>query len=251
MSARGQLAETLAADGAPGVDIAPANMARPPINADGVRLLVMLRLRSLDLSLNEASRRIGKNPTYLYKFLQLGVPCQLPDPVRQELARLLKVKPEDLLHKTEDNIAERTGSHKMRPGLQFQGGWDGPKDLPILAVQSLYGAMIKPESEYTERPPYLGGVRGAFGVRMPDASLRLRYKPGDILFFHPGVIPAPGDGVFVELTDGQRRIGILERLRPDGVDVRHTTETQALDCYSSEQIKRLACEVGTKRVANL
>src|SRR3954469_16702289 len=54
------------------------------------------RLARAGLSMKEASERIGRNHAYLQQFLERGVPVKLPEDVRERLAPILGVAPDQL-----------------------------------------------------------------------------------------------------------------------------------------------------------
>ena len=54
------------------------------------------RLARAGLSMKEASERIGRNHAYLQQFLERGVPLKLPEDVREQLAPLLGLTPDQL-----------------------------------------------------------------------------------------------------------------------------------------------------------
>jgi hypothetical protein len=56
-----------------------------------LRELITQKLLEADLSMSEASVRIGKNASYLQQFLHRGVPAELRENERQQLAQLLGV----------------------------------------------------------------------------------------------------------------------------------------------------------------
>src|ERR1041385_8480394 len=61
-----------------------------------VREFIRDRLARAGLSMKEASERIGRNHAYLQQFLERGVPVKLPEDVRERLAPLLEVMPDQL-----------------------------------------------------------------------------------------------------------------------------------------------------------
>src|SRR3954470_10907873 len=61
-----------------------------------VREFIRERLARAGLSMKEASERIGRNHAYLQQFLERGVPVKLPEDVRERLAPILDVPPDQL-----------------------------------------------------------------------------------------------------------------------------------------------------------
>src|SRR5579883_319606 len=61
-----------------------------------VRQLIVKTLKEKGISLNDASLRIGRNPTYLQQYVKYGRPDRLPEDVRDSLAPILEVSADDL-----------------------------------------------------------------------------------------------------------------------------------------------------------
>jgi phage repressor protein C with HTH and peptisase S24 domain len=99
---------------------------------------------------------------------------------------------------------------------------DWPRDLPVygtaLGGNEAFGAFefnTGDVVDYIRRPPRLQGVRNAFAVFAVGESMLPRIRPGGPAIVHPGVAPAPGDDVLVELkpsADGAPHPGLIKRL---------------------------------------
>jgi hypothetical protein len=63
---------------------------------DPVRALIEKKLSELRLDMNEVSRRVGRNVTWLQQFLKRGKGQSVPEDVRPHLARILGVDEDDL-----------------------------------------------------------------------------------------------------------------------------------------------------------
>jgi hypothetical protein len=63
---------------------------------DKVRKLISDRLAELDLTMKEASAKIGRNETYVQQFLTRGHPAELRERDREKLAQVLGISPDDL-----------------------------------------------------------------------------------------------------------------------------------------------------------
>ena len=63
---------------------------------DKVRKLISDRLAELDLTMKEASAKIGRNETYVQQFLTRGHPAELRERDREKLAHVLGISPDDL-----------------------------------------------------------------------------------------------------------------------------------------------------------
>lgn len=66
------------------------------MDLDPTRLRIMRLIQASDSDLKNASRAIGKNDAYLHQYLYRGTPKVLPEDVREDLAALLKVVPDEL-----------------------------------------------------------------------------------------------------------------------------------------------------------
>src|SRR5262245_28445686 len=58
---------------------------------DPVRQLIRTRLAELHINMSSVSKKLGKNHAYLHQFLDRGIPAQLPELVREQLADILQV----------------------------------------------------------------------------------------------------------------------------------------------------------------
>jgi phage repressor protein C with HTH and peptisase S24 domain len=100
------------------------------------------------------------------------------------------------------------------------GEW--PRDLPVYGTaiggdQNL-GAFefnVGDTIDHIRRPPRLQGVKNAFAVFAVGESMLPRIRPGGPAIVHPGVAPAPGDDVLVELkpqAEGAAHAALIKRL---------------------------------------
>ncbi len=64
--------------------------------SESVRALVKERIKSRDLNMAEVSRKIGRNHAYIQQFIDRGVPRTLNEGVREKLAPILGLQPDDL-----------------------------------------------------------------------------------------------------------------------------------------------------------
>lgn len=77
---------------------------------DPIRNLVRTKLKQLDISAVEASRKVGRTNSYLSMYLTRGIPKRLGGPVRYKLARLIGVEESEL--RTDDQVS-------VEPDLKF------------------------------------------------------------------------------------------------------------------------------------
>ncbi len=104
------------------------------------------------------------------------------------------------------------------------GTW--ARDLPVYGtaiggheehgnVQGAFEFNMGDVVDYIRRPPRLDGVKAAFAVFAVGESMMPRFRPGAPVIVHPGVQPAIGDDVLVELKplrDGDPHPALLKRL---------------------------------------
>ena len=60
-------------------------------STDPVRQLIRTTLSQRQLNMSAVSKKLGKNHAYLHQFLDRGIPAQLPELVREQLAAILQV----------------------------------------------------------------------------------------------------------------------------------------------------------------
>lgn len=63
---------------------------------DAIRNFVVEKLKEKGLSLNSVSLRLGKNATYLFKYINHKTPQRLPEVQRKQLAAILEVDEQEL-----------------------------------------------------------------------------------------------------------------------------------------------------------
>jgi phage repressor protein C with HTH and peptisase S24 domain len=99
---------------------------------------------------------------------------------------------------------------------------DWPRDLPVYGTaiggNETLGAFefnVGDTIDHIRRPPRLQGVKNAFAVFAVGESMLPRIRPGGPAIVHPGVAPAPGDDVLVELkpeSEGAPHAALIKRL---------------------------------------
>lgn len=180
---------------------------------DSVRELIRSRLRAANLSMAEASKRIGKNHAYLQQFLDRGIPRALPEDLREKLAPLLSLSPSELKIGKEPSrqtvkymvpSPSATGVNNKIPVLGMaEGGPDGSYQWN--------GQVI----EYIDTPPYLAGAMDAYAVYVTGSSMEPRYEPGATLYINPAKPVTIGCYVLVQIqpkADGEAPRALLKRL---------------------------------------
>ncbi len=180
-------------------------------STDSVRPLIRDTLAQRHLNMSAVSKMLGKNHAYLHQFLDRGIPAQLPELVREQLARILDVPEEKL------KGGGGKGSRLPpvgRPGAPFMGD-----KIPV------YGAAQGgPDGwfpwngdivDYVSRPPHLAGATGAYAVFVAGSSMEPRYYAGEIVYIHPGKPVTVGAFVLVEVkpeSEGDTPRAFIKRL---------------------------------------
>jgi len=176
-----------------------------------VRPLIRDTLAQRHLNMSAVSKMLGKNHAYLHQFLDRGIPAQLPELVREQLARILDVPEEKL--KGGGGKGSRLPT-VGRPGASFmgdkirvygaaQGGPDGwfPWNGEIV--------------DYVSRPPHLAGATEAYAVYVAGSSMEPRYYAGELVYVHPGKPATTGAFVLVQVrpdSEGEAPRAFIKRL---------------------------------------
>jgi len=178
-----------------------------------VREFIRDRLARAGLSMKEASERIGRNHAYLQQFLERGVPVKLPEDVRERLAPLLEVTPDQLKTPSAEKGFAESASFLRIP-------LPDPRDrVPVMGIaeggangHSLWNGEIV---DYVDRPPSLAGAPNGYATYVTGTSMEPRYHPGELIYVHPGKPVTVGCYVLVQLTpteDGTPPPALIKRL---------------------------------------
>src|SRR5579859_1731664 len=147
-------------------------------DADTVRERVRSLLDEKGIRYSEASRRVGKNQTYIQQYLKKGSPEVLPEDVREKLAKVLGI-PEGHLRVRAPrhvNVAEEpepftTPEPVRRANLSDErfAPREMPRDVPVLGSAScgedgLFEFNGGSPIEFKPRPPRLVGVMDAYAL---------------------------------------------------------------------------------------
>lgn len=207
-----------------------------------VRKLILDRLNDLDLTMSEASLKIGKNHAYLQQFLKRGIPAQLPEDVRLALAELLKV-PENNLRGTSAKLAKREyvktnisneslvatlpgdvivplNQHNV-PGAIPSSHLLGERDLPVFGTaQGGEGAILLTNDavDWVLRPDSLLRVKDGYGIIVTGDSMAPQHMSGSTALVNPHLPPHAGDACIFRshADDGSVRICIKQLVRQTG-----------------------------------
>jgi phage repressor protein C with HTH and peptisase S24 domain len=146
-----------------------------------------------------ASRRIGKNHSYLQQFIKRGVPAWLPEDVRAALAALLDVEEHELrgTRPASDVLARR--NELVHPNVVQVG------TVPVYGQAEANkdgGFSLGHKITDIAAPPNLVGVADAYAVYVPGESMEPRYFAGEIVFVNPRLPVRPGDFVVAQFSTG-------------------------------------------------
>lgn len=165
--------------------------------------------------MKEASERIGRNHAYLQQFLERGVPLKLPEDVRELLAPLLDLTPDQL--KTPPAGASKGLAEPSRFfTLPFPNAMD---KIPVMGIaeggadgSSLWNGEVV---DRVDRPPSLAGAPNGYGTYVIGTSMEPRYHPGELIYVHPGKPVTVGCYVLVQLApkeEGAPPPALIKRL---------------------------------------
>lgn len=172
---------------------------------DPVREFLRAKLAERGLTMADVSHRIGKNRAYLQQFLERNTPRVLPEDIRESLAVILNVSPDDLRGRTPWDIRPRSPASASEPTM-----------VPVFATTEAApdGAFLWSDDpvDFLPRPASLKSARNVYALYMAGETMVPRYEPGQPIFMHPGR-PVPGGAYVVLRTkapDG-RPLGYVRR----------------------------------------
>jgi phage repressor protein C with HTH and peptisase S24 domain len=179
---------------------------------DPVRQLIRSTLSERRLKMSDVSKSLGKNHAYLHQFLDRGIPAQLPELVREQLAVILQV-PESQLKGGMRHTRFSTSARVVRePPLA------GDK-IPVLGAGQGGSEGWFPWNgeivDYVSRPPHLAGATQAYAVYVVGSSMEPRYYAGELVHIHPGKPVTNGAFVLVQVrpeNEGEAPRAFMKRL---------------------------------------
>ena len=180
-----------------------------------IREFIRDRLARAGLSMKEASERIGRNHAYLQQFLERGVPVKLPEEVREKLAPLLDLAPDQL-----KTPAAPPPKGLAEPSRFFTLPFPNALDkIPVMGIaeggtdgSSLWNGDVV---DRVDRPPSLAGAPNGYGTYVVGTSMEPRYHPGELIYVHPGRPVTVGCYVLVQLApkeEGAPPPALIKRL---------------------------------------
>lgn len=202
---------------------------------DAVRKLIMERLEALNLTMAEASVRIGKNAAYVQQFLKRGIPRELGETERARLAAILGVNEADLRgpsaatlssrnYTKPDSAAAPRNARLSRTGHNILDNPSpspplfGNADLPVFgtAQGGQGGALIMTGEavDYVVRPAPLLRVKDGYGMIVAGDSMSPQFENGSTALVNPHLPPRPGDTcVFRNHQDDGTVLALIKKLR--------------------------------------
>lgn len=200
-----------------------------------MRKLIIEKLEESGLTMKEASLRIGKSHSYLQQFLKRGVPAELGEYERAELAQVLGVDESQLRGRSpalpKKDYTKASGQvPEMQPDIKLSNFREipvdnshmlspryGDRDLPVFGTaQGGSGALIVTDLavDYVTRPAPLLRVRDGYGMIVTGESMSPKIENGDTVLVNPHLPPRNGDTcVFRCHQDDGTVLVIVKRLR--------------------------------------
>lgn len=206
---------------------------------DMVRKLILEKLAERDLSMKDASLKMGRAHSYLYQFLKKGLPRELHERDRLSLAEVLGV-PADELRGPSTLLPKRNYEKKgeaareslvdpvTRPSHSLSATsartvpasdlFGSQMDLPIFgtAQGGEDGALIVSELavDWVARPAILLRVRDGYGMIVSGDSMSPEHKAGSIALVNPHLPARVGDScVFRSHADDGTNLALIKEYR--------------------------------------
>lgn len=201
-----------------------------------VRKLIMEKLLEHGLTMKDASLQIGRTHSYLQQFLKRGVPVELGERDREQLADVLKV-PENQLRGPSDKLPAREYArlttdvpnitHIINKSDSEQNSRDNPtaikatfgnRDLPVFgtAQGGSGGALIVSDRavDWEARPDFLLKVEDAYGMIVSGDSMAPEHKNASTALVNPHIPPRNGDTcIFRSHKDDGEVLVLIKELR--------------------------------------
>jgi hypothetical protein len=203
---------------------------------DAVRQKIIAKLTEKNLSMKDASLKMGHAHSYLYQFLKQGYPRELHERDRISLSELIGIPEDDLRgpstahprrsHKSESSIfpgvsidapvhPAHASTAKVVPGADLVGA---RTDLPVYgtAQGAHLGALIVSEAavDWVARPALLLRVRDGYGLIVSGDTMSPQHKEGSIALVNPHLPPRVGDScVFRGHADDGTQLALIREYR--------------------------------------
>lgn len=227
----------------------PENRESPTdVPMDAVRQLILNRASELERPLSELSLKIGRSHAYLQQFIKRGVPKDLPETVRGQLAAELKVSEISLRgsslinHQKSNDETPLTasGTSRMVDPIKTKlveeipaAALVGDRDLPVFATaQGGRGSIVLSNDpvEWVVRPEPLARVKDGYGVIVMEDSMMPEFRSGDTALVNPHLPPRSGDTcVFRSFQEDGTILAVIKYLRRSTAEAWLVTEWNSAD----------------------
>jgi phage repressor protein C with HTH and peptisase S24 domain len=205
--------------------------------SDPVRTLLEQRLAERGLTMAEASRKIGKESTYLFSFLKKGKPKKLAEDARIALARLLELPDDGALKTSAATVAHIEPSNVRTPAITKP--IYGQRDVPIRgrAQGGLDGVLQLSNDviDWVERSPEIAGVKDAYALYVDgDSMLDFSVPHGSIVYVHPYRRPQAGRLCVLVLNSGAAYVKRLARVTQAKIYVEQSNPSKTLEFAAAD-----------------
>ncbi len=184
---------------------------------DRIRKFVKQRLTELGLNMAEVSKQLGHNHAYLQQFIERGVPRQLSEDDRVQLAAILEV-PEIQLRPNRSLAPNvRPATAVPPPPSRTRDNRDVPvwgtvEGGPNGAFDVYYGGD---PVDWVRRFPGIETSRGIYALYVVGQSMSPAYRAGDLIYVSETKPPSIGCDVVIQCKgtkDGDPVRCFLKRL---------------------------------------
>lgn len=207
-----------------------------------LREIIRERMRDMQLSAREVSRRAGYNVGYVGDFLEGR--SQAPTHTRlAQIAKVLELPLAELTDNLSGNGPIRTLQTNRKDILRQS------VMVPLLAVASPSGdfmPILPHPVGHVHTIPALEHITGAYAFTIPNGSNEPRYLPGETIFVSPVATPRIGDFVFLRLKNGKGGPTQLVGMTSDKISVRALKAKKSMSFSMSEveTLHRIVASVG-------
>lgn len=200
--------------------------------AETISHRIRQRLEALNLSVRGAAKQAGIPESTLRNIIEGHSQFPRGDTLTK-LAGVLKVSEQwlltgqDVVPPSSPEMLDRATEVRVAP--DFQGRFDGAKDVPVLgtAAGSELGngafQLTTDVIDYARRPYGLIGAPGVYALYVEGESMSPRFEPGDLIFVHPHRKPLGGDYVVIQEPDssnGEPRAFVKRLIKITGATIR-------------------------------
>lgn len=164
-------------------------------------------------SLAWLSKECGKSHSYFQQFVDRGVPRELPESIRGEVARVLDVDENQLRGPSSRTVkttapirnARIAGRVTLNTTIPAYGHAMGGKDGQFILNGNKVADVLAPAS--------LSGVPDAYAVYVAGNSMEIRYFAGEVVYVNPRLPVRRGDFVVAQIaaSEGEAPYAYVKR----------------------------------------